>query len=78
MYHGAEHKAIHTLEAGYPLSVENARDQSILHPRCGTSFLLLVMVLTIIVFAALGRVHSGGGFCHGWRYSRWLQASAMN
>ena len=54
MYHGAEHKAIHTLEAGYPLCVEHARDQSILHPRCGTSFLLLVMVLTIIVFAALG------------------------
>ncbi|NLW44014.1 MAG: DUF1385 domain-containing protein [Syntrophomonadaceae bacterium] len=54
MYHGAEHKVIHTLEAGYPLSVENARDQSILHPRCGTSFLLLVMILSIIVFAALG------------------------
>jgi len=54
MYHGAEHKAIHTLEAGYPLNVENAREQSILHPRCGTSFLLLVMVLSIIVFTALG------------------------
>ncbi len=54
MYHGAEHKAIHTLEAGYPLVVENARNQSILHPRCGTSFLLLVMVLSIIVFTALG------------------------
>lgn len=54
MYHGAEHKAVHTLEAGYQLSVENARGQSILHPRCGTSFLLIVMVLSILVFTGLG------------------------
>lgn len=54
MYHGAEHKAIHTLEAGHQLSVDNARDQSTLHPRCGTSFLLIVMVLSILVFTGLG------------------------
>ena len=54
MYHGAEHKAVHTLEAGHQLSVENARDQSTLHPRCGTSFLLIVMVLSILVFTGLG------------------------
>ncbi|MGI6551217.1 MAG: DUF1385 domain-containing protein [Syntrophomonadales bacterium] len=54
MYHGAEHKAVHTLEAGHQLSVENARSQSTLHPRCGTSFLLIVMVLSILVFTGLG------------------------
>jgi uncharacterized protein YqhQ len=53
-YHGAEHKAVHTLEAGIPLSVENARKYSTLHPRCGTSFLLVVMVISIFVFAFLG------------------------
>ncbi|HWQ74041.1 MAG TPA: DUF1385 domain-containing protein [Syntrophomonas sp.] len=54
MYHGAEHKSIHTLEAGQELTVENARRQSTLHPRCGTSFLLIVMVISILVFALLG------------------------
>ena len=54
MYHGAEHKAVHTLEAGHQLIVENARGQSILHPRCGTSFLLIVMILSILVFTGLG------------------------
>ena len=54
MYHGAEHKAIHTLEAGEELSIENARRHTTLHPRCGTSFLLIVMVISILVFAMLG------------------------
>ncbi len=54
MYHGAEHKVIHTLEAGHQLNVENARHQSTLHPRCGTSFLLIVLVISILVFAGLG------------------------
>lgn len=54
MYHGAEHKAVHTLEAGHQLSVENAWGQSTLHPRCGTSFLLIVMILSILVFTGLG------------------------
>ena len=54
MYHGAEHKSIHTLEAGEELVVENARRHSTLHPRCGTSFLLIVMVISILVFALLG------------------------
>jgi len=52
-YHGAEHKVIHTLEAGEPLTVEFARGHSTLHPRCGTSFLLLVMVLTILIYSFL-------------------------
>lgn len=54
MYHGAEHKVIHTFEAEHPLNIENARINSTLHPRCGTSFLLIVMVISIFVFAFLG------------------------
>lgn len=54
MYHGAEHKVIHTFEAENPLCVENARGNSTLHPRCGTSFLLIVMVISIFIFAFLG------------------------
>lgn len=53
-YHGAEHKSIFTLEAGEELTVENARKYTTLHPRCGTSFLLIVMVISILVFALLG------------------------
>ncbi len=49
-YHGAEHKTIFCYESDLPLTVENARAQSRLHPRCGTSFLLMVMVVSIIVF----------------------------
>lgn len=54
MYHGAEHKAIHAYEAGLPLTVDNVRPFSTLHPRCGTNFLLIVMVISILVFAFLG------------------------
>ena len=50
-YHGAEHKTIRCYEAGLPLTVDNVRAQTRLHPRCGTSFLLVVMILSILVFA---------------------------
>ena len=50
-YHGAEHKTIRCYEAGLPLTVENVRAQTRLHPRCGTSFLLVVMILSILVFS---------------------------
>lgn len=50
-YHGAEHKTIRCYEAGLPLTVENVRKQTRLHPRCGTSFLLVVMVISILVFS---------------------------
>ena len=50
-YHGAEHKTIRCYEAGLPLTVENVRMQTRKHPRCGTSFLLIVMVLSILVFS---------------------------
>ena len=52
-YHGAEHKSIACYEAGEELTVENARKQSRLHPRCGTSFLFLVMIISIICFSFL-------------------------
>jgi len=50
-YHGAEHKTIRCYEARLPLTVENVRQQTRLHPRCGTSFLLVVMVISILVFS---------------------------
>jgi uncharacterized protein YqhQ len=50
-YHGAEHKVVHTWEAAEELTVENARRKSTQHPRCGTSFLMFVMVISIIVFS---------------------------
>ncbi len=53
-YHGAEHKTIWTYESGEALTVENVRKHSRLHPRCGTNFLLIVMVVSIFVFAFLG------------------------
>ena len=51
-YHGAEHKTIRCYESGLPLTVENVRAQTRLHPRCGTSFLLVIMVISILVFSA--------------------------
>ncbi len=50
-YHGAEHKTIRCYEAGLPLTVENVRKMTRKHPRCGTSFLLVVMLLSILVFS---------------------------
>jgi uncharacterized protein YqhQ len=52
-YHGAEHKAIGAYEAGEPLTVENARKYTCIHPRCGTSFLMVVMVLSIMLFSMI-------------------------
>src|SRR3954466_4146731 len=53
-YHGAEHKVISCYEAGLPLTPANAQGFSRLHPRCGTSFLLVVMIVAIFVFAPVG------------------------
>ncbi len=53
-YHGAEHKSIACYEAGEELTVENERKNKRLHPRCGTSFLLIVMVISIICFSFMG------------------------
>jgi len=50
-YHGAEHKVVHTWEDGVEITVANARQRSTQHPRCGTSFLMFVMVVSILVFS---------------------------
>ena len=55
-YHGAEHKTIRCYEAKLPLTVENVRRQTRLHPRCGTSFLLVVMILSILIFSVASSV----------------------
>lgn len=52
-YHGAEHKTVFNWEAGLPLTVENARIQRRQHPRCGTSFLMVVMMVSIILFSVI-------------------------
>ncbi len=54
-YHGAEHKTINTYEAGDELTVESIGRHTVVHPRCGTAFLLVVMVVSILVFSLLGR-----------------------
>jgi len=54
-FHGAEHKAIHAVEAGVPLTPENVQKFPRLHPRCGTTFLFLVVVVSIVVFTFIGR-----------------------
>ena len=54
-YHGAEHKAIYAFEAGEKLSVDNVKKYSTLHPRCGTSFIFIVLVMSILIFSLLGK-----------------------
>ena len=53
-YHGAEHKTIYCYEAGLPLEVDNVRNFTTLHPRCGTNFLMIVMMISMFVFTFLG------------------------
>jgi uncharacterized protein YqhQ len=55
-YHGAEHKSIFAFEAGDELTVENVRGYSRLHPRCGTSFLLIVMLVSIVIFSLIPKL----------------------
>jgi len=59
-YHGAEHMTIFNYEADVPISVENSRSRPRLHPRCGTSFLFFVMLVSIFVFALLGKPETVG------------------
>ncbi|APR99563.1 DUF1385 domain-containing protein [Pajaroellobacter abortibovis] len=62
-YHGAEHKSIYTYEAGEPLKVQYARGKTTLHPRCGTTFMVMVVLVSVVVFTAVGgllpRIHTG-------------------
>jgi len=55
-YHGAEHKAIFAFESGETLTVDNVKRHSRLHPRCGTSFLLIVMLVSILVFSLIPKL----------------------
>jgi uncharacterized protein YqhQ len=57
-YHGAEHKAINALEAELPLTMENCRAQTRLHPRCGTSFAIIVLILGLLIFPFVPRFES--------------------
>ena len=54
-YHGAEHKVVNAYESGEPLEVEHVKNYSTAHARCGTSFLLVVLIIAIVVFALFGR-----------------------
>ena len=54
-YHGAEHKSINALESGEDLTVENVKKHTTRHARCGTSFLMIVMVISLVVFIFMGR-----------------------
>ena len=54
-YHGAEHKTIHAYEAGKPLQIDQIQPYSPRHPRCGTNFLLIVILIALVVFTAIGR-----------------------
>jgi uncharacterized protein YqhQ len=55
-YHGAEHMSIHALEGGDPLTVEAARKYPTAHPRCGTEFLVVVLIISILAFAVVGKL----------------------
>jgi len=55
MYHGAEHMTVHAQERGEPLNVQTVRKYPAAHPRCGTAFLLVVLVVSVVVFAFVGR-----------------------
>ena len=59
-YHGAEHKSIHAIESGAPLTPESVMTFSRLHPRCGTSFLFLVVVVSVVVFSFIGKPRGVG------------------
>lgn len=56
-YHGAEHKTINAFEADWPLEVVNVKRASLLHPRCGTGFLVVVLVVSLVVFSAVAVFH---------------------
>ncbi|MFO8062967.1 MAG: DUF1385 domain-containing protein [bacterium] len=56
MYHGAEHKAVYAFENGVELNVENVREYSTKHPRCGTSFIFIVLIIAIIFYSALDTI----------------------
>jgi uncharacterized protein YqhQ len=56
-YHGAEHKTINAFESGWPLEVASVRRASLLHPRCGTGFLVVVLVISVVLFSVVAVFH---------------------
>ena len=56
-YHGAEHKTINAFEAGWPLEISSVRRASLLHPRCGTGFLVVVLVISVLLFSVVAIFH---------------------
>lgn len=75
-YHGAEHKAIHCYESGKKLSIANAKKFTTLHPRCGTSFLLIVFIVSIFVFSLLPSLISN--YYHSFlELSHWLRKGIL-
>lgn len=61
-YHGAEHMVIHTYESNEELTIENIRKHSTIHPRCGTSFAMIFLIVSIVIFSLLGSLVSLGVF----------------
>jgi uncharacterized protein YqhQ len=68
MYHGAEHKAINAHEAGVPMDVEHVKHYSRLHPRCGTSFLFIVLIISIVLFTIMPTIMPKMGFAINLAY----------
>jgi uncharacterized protein YqhQ len=58
-YHGAEHKTVNAYEAGAPLTITGVRPFGVIHPRCGTSFVLVLLLISVVVFAPLGTLPLG-------------------
>lgn len=65
-FHGAEHKTISTYEAGEALTVDNARQKTTLHPRCGTTFLVMVAMVSVVVFSLISPFLPHVGAANGW------------
>ena len=76
-YHGAEHKSIYAYEAGAELTVENARRYSRLHPRCGTSFIVLVMLVSILFFSGAFSLLPGAAEEGAWRSAPLMGAKIL-
>lgn len=70
MYHGAEHKTISCYESGLDLTVENVRSCSRVHDRCGTTFMFIVMIISILVFATINGILGSFGIVLGGRFSK--------
>ena len=69
-YHGAEHKTVFAFENNDPLTVKNAQAYTTFHPRCGTSFLMTVMLIAMFIYMLVPAVTSGAALPRAWRCCR--------